>query len=57
MWTRRRRRLMLFLVAVSVGGILSMHGIDPVVASVDDAHSDHMTDIESGVEAQITVEG
>jgi len=22
-----------------------------VVASVDDAHSDHMTDIESGVEA------
>ncbi len=45
------RRLMFFLAAVSVVGVLSMHGLDPVVATVDQSHSDHGSDSETGVDA------
>jgi len=48
MSTRSRRRVMLFLAAVSVAGLLSMHGFDPVVATVD--HSSHSSDAETGVD-------
>ncbi|MEX2624243.1 MAG: hypothetical protein WD651_10990 [Acidimicrobiia bacterium] len=35
MSTRIQRRLLLILVAVSIAGLLSMHGLDPVVATLD----------------------
>jgi hypothetical protein len=41
---------MLFLAAVSVAGLLSMHGFDPVVATVDQAHSSHAADTETGID-------
>jgi hypothetical protein len=41
---------MLFLAAVSVAGLLSMHGFDPVVATVDQTHSSHSSDAETGVD-------
>jgi hypothetical protein len=47
---RIRRRVMLFLAAVSVAGVLSMHGFDPVVATVDQTHSSHSSDTETGVD-------
>lgn len=49
--TRTPRRVMLFLAAVSVAGLLSMHGFDPVVATVDQAHSSHTSDTETGIDA------
>lgn len=49
MLTQNRRSVMLFLAAVSVVGVLSMHGLDPVVASVDQSHSGHESDTETGV--------
>lgn len=51
MLNRSRRRVMLFLAAVSVAGLLSMHGFDPVVATVDQTHSSHSSDTETGVDA------
>lgn len=36
-----RHRVMLFLAGLSVAGILSMHGLDPVVATVDQGHASH----------------
>ncbi len=48
MLTGSRRRVMLFLAAASVAGLLSMHGFDPVVATVD--HSSHASDAETGVD-------
>ncbi len=49
MWTWPRHRVMLLLAAVSVAGLLSMHGLDPVVATVDQAHSAHSADTEAGL--------
>ena len=49
MWTRSHRRLMLLVAAVSVVGVLSMHGLDPAVATVDQTHSSHAADTETGV--------
>lgn len=46
----RSRRVMLFLATVSVAGVLSMHGFDPVVATVDQTHSSHASDTETGVD-------
>lgn len=39
---------MLFLAAVSVVGLLSMHGLDPVVATVDQSNTGH-AQAEAGV--------
>lgn len=50
MLPRSHRRVMLFLAAVSVLGVLSMHGFDPVVATVDQTHSSHSSDTETGVD-------
>ena len=58
-WSRYReidmstqsRRLMVFLAAVSVVEILSMHGFDPVVATVDQHHDSHAPDTETGGDA------
>jgi hypothetical protein len=50
MLTRTRRSVMLLLVAVSVVGVLAMHGLDPVVATVDQTHSSHSSDTDSGVD-------
>lgn len=55
-WSRYRetemltpsRRLMFFLAAVSVVGILSMHGFDPVVATADQHHGSRASGIETG---------
>lgn len=43
--------MMLFVAAVSVVGVLSMHGLDPVVATVDQTHSSPSSDTETGVDA------
>lgn len=40
---------MLFLAAVSVAGLLSMHGLDPVVATVGQSHTGHAP-VEAGVD-------
>lgn len=44
------RRLIL-LAAVSVVGILSIHGFDPVVATVDQHHGSHAPNTETGGDA------
>jgi len=49
MWTRSHCRLMLLVAAVSVVGVLSMHGLDPAVTTVDQTHSSHAADTETGV--------
>lgn len=62
-WSRYReidmstqsRRLMLFLAAVSVVGILSMHGFDPVVATVDQDHGSHTSNTETGDDAHAAI--
>jgi hypothetical protein len=41
--------MMLLVAAVSVVGVLSMHGLDPAVATVDQTHSSHAPDSETGV--------
>jgi hypothetical protein len=41
--------MMLLVAAVSVVGVLSMHGLDPAVATVDQMHSSHAPDSETGV--------
>jgi hypothetical protein len=43
--------MMLFVAAVSVIGVLSMHGLDPALATVDQTHSSHTSDTETGVDA------
>ena len=49
MWTWSR--MMIFVAAVSVVGVLSMHGLDPAWATVDQTHSSHTSDTETGVGA------
>ena len=39
-----RRRLFLVIAAVSIAGLLLMHGGDPVMATVDGAHTTHSSD-------------
>lgn len=41
---------MLLVAAVSVFGVLSMHGLDPAVATVDQTHFSHVSDSETGVD-------
>lgn len=50
MSTRNHRRVVLLFAAVSVAGLLSMHGFDPVVATVDQTHSSHSSHTETGVD-------
>lgn len=47
--------MMLFVAAVSVVGALSMHGLDPAVATVDQTHSSHASDTETGVDDHATI--
>ncbi|HEU4319177.1 MAG TPA: hypothetical protein VFS66_03765 [Acidimicrobiia bacterium] len=49
------RRLMLFLAAVSMVGVLSMHGFDPVVATVDQHHGSHASNTETGADAHAAI--
>lgn len=44
------RRMMLFVAAVSVVGVLSMHGLDPAVATVDQTHSSDASHTETGAD-------
>ena len=48
MLSRTRRRVLLVLAAVSIAGLLSMHGFDPVVTTVDQSHSSHSTEAGTG---------
>lgn len=46
---------MLLVAAVSVFGVLSMHGLDPAVATVDLTHSSHTSDSETGVDDHVAI--
>jgi len=43
--------MMLFVAAVSVVGVLSMHGLDPAFPTVEQTHASHTSDTETGVDA------
>lgn len=51
MSTIARRRLLIALAAASIAGLLTMHGLDPVVASIDaPTHASEMSDAEAGLD-------
>ncbi len=39
----------LLLVSVAVAGLLSMHGFDPLLATVHETHATHIADTEAGL--------
>jgi hypothetical protein len=47
--------MMLLVAAVSVFGLLSMHGLDPAVATVDQTHTSHASDSETGVDDHVAI--
>lgn len=39
----------MLLAAISIAGLLSMHGLDPAVATVDQVHSTHAAGTDTGI--------
>jgi len=55
MLARSHRRVLFLLAVVSVVGLLSMHGFDPVVTAVDRAPAGHSTDSQAGPEGHAVI--
>lgn len=55
MLARSHRRVLFLLAVVSVVGLLSMHGFDPVVTAVDHAPAGHSADSQTGPDGHAVI--